>query len=322
MARAPLLLLSLLVHAVVLAALFLRPCVAVAQSHAANISAVEAAVRDRALELLRAGASKLVDVPLPASLSAAGVVEASALRVRSNALWADGANATAGAGVAFAIPPRVLPAPFARRVAIVFVRFAGDATAGAAAALFAAPPGYALAAPVASLLAYDASNAARVSLRTLGAPVRVEFTNLSSSAAAGKGFEFNASTARCVTFAAGGEVAATHAVASGAACLVTGTGHFGIAVRVDETPAAAAAVSARWWAWTVGVGAGGVLGASGLAVSVAGAVSWSRRRRREEMERRAMAGEELGRMTVRGSRMPSAKLMRTRPEMEEGPSWR
>ncbi|CAL5051176.1 unnamed protein product [Urochloa decumbens] len=329
MARASLLLPSLLVHAVViLAALFPHPCVAAAQSHAANISAVEAAVRDRALELLHAGASKLVDVPLPASLSGAGVVEASALRVRSNALWADGANATAGADVAFAIPPRVLPAPFARRVAIVFVGFAsaagggddGDATAAGAAALFAAPPGYALAAPVAGILAYDASasghDAARViSLRALGAPVRVEFTNLSAAA---KGFEFNSTTARCVTFAAGGEVAATHAVASGAACLVTGTGHFGIAVRVDEKPAAAtAAVRARWWAWTVGVGAGGVLGASGLAVSVAGAVSWSRRRRREEMERRAMAGEELGRMTVRGSRMPSAKVMRTRPEMEE-----
>ncbi|CAN6208606.1 unnamed protein product [Urochloa humidicola] len=337
MARASLLLPSLLVHAVVvLAALFPRPCVAAAaQSRAANISAVEAAVRDRALELLRGGASKLADVPLPASLSAAGAVAASALRVRSNALWADGANATAGADVAFAVPPRVLPAPFARRVAIVFVRFAAggdadaDATAGAAAALFAAPPGYALAAPVAGLLAYDASasghDAARVSLRTLGAPVRVEFTNLSSPAAGAKGFRFNATAARCVTFAAGGEVAATHAVAvaSGAACLVTGTGHFGIAVRVAETPAAAASVvRARWWAWTVGVGAGGVLGASGLAVSVAGAVSWSRRRRREEMERRAMAGEELGRMTVRGSRMPSAKVMRTRPEMEESPSWR
>ncbi|CAN6222056.1 unnamed protein product [Urochloa humidicola] len=335
MARASLLLPSLLVHAaVVLAAIFLRPSAAAAAAQsraaAANISAVEAAVRDRALELLRGGASQLVpvDVPLPASLSAAGVV-ASALRVRSNALWADGANATAGAGVAFAIPPRVLPAPFARRVAIVFVRF--DTGAAGAAAPFAAPPGYALAAPVAGLLAYDAAaasgqDAARVSLRTLGAPVRVQFTNLSSAAAAGKGFEFNTTAARCVTFAAGGEVAATHAVAvaaSGAACAVTGTGHFGIAVQVAETPAAAAsAVRARWWAWTVGVGAGGVVGASGLAVSVAGAVRWSRKRRREEMERRAMAGEELGRMTVRGSRMPSAKVMRTRPEMEESPSWR
>ncbi|CAN6215008.1 unnamed protein product [Urochloa humidicola] len=335
MASASLLLPSLLVHAaVILASIFLRTSAAAAASQsraaAANISAVEAAVRDRALELLRGGASQLVpvDVPLPASLSAAGVA-ASALRVRSNALWADGANATAGAGttagVAFAIPPRVLPAPFARRVTIVFVRFA--ASGGGDATLFAAPPGYALAAPVAGLLAYDASagpDAARVSLRTLGSPVRVQFTNL-SSAAAGKGFEFNATAARCVTFAAGGEVAATHAVAaSGAACVVTGTGHFGIAVRVAETPPerSASAVTARWWAWTVGVSAGGVVGASGLAVSVAGAVRWSRRRRREEMERRAMAGEELGRMTVRGSRMPSAKVMRTRPEMEESPSWR
>jgi hypothetical protein len=55
-----------------------------------------------------------------------------------------------------------------------------------------------------------------------------------------------------------------------------------------------------------------------LAVTVAGAVRWSRRRRREEMELRALAGEELGRMAVRGSKMPSAKMVRTRPEMEEG----
>ncbi|PUZ62103.1 hypothetical protein GQ55_4G331100 [Panicum hallii var. hallii] len=314
---------SVIVHVVVAAAaaaLFLRPCAA--QSRAANISAVEAAVRDRALELLR-GAGHLVDVPLPANLSDAGV-QASALRMRSNALWADGVSAAAGSsGVVFAIPPRVVPAPFARRVAIVFERFAGDGGTTAGAALFAAPRGYALAAPVVGLLAYDASagHDARVSLRALGAPVRVEFKNLSSPAA---GNGFNASTARCVTFAANGEVAATHSVASGPACAVTGTGHFGIAVRVTETPPAASAsmLRARWWASAVGVGAGGVLGASVLVLAVAGAVSWSRRRRREEMELRAMAGEELGRMTVRGSTMPSGKVMRTRPEMVESPSWR
>ncbi|OEL33333.1 hypothetical protein BAE44_0005646 [Dichanthelium oligosanthes] len=307
MARASLLLSSLLVHVAVLAA-FLRPCVA--QSHAANISAVEAAVRDRAFELLR-NTSQLVDV----NLSAGAGIEASALRVRSNALWAAGVNATAGSspGVGFAIPPRVLPAPFARRVTIVFERFdVGNGSSKAGVTPFAAPHGYALAAPVVGLLAYDASTGsdARVSLRALGAPVRVEFKNLSSG--------FNATTARCVTFAASGEVVATHAVASGTACAVTGTGHFGIAVRVPETPppASGSIIRARWWAWTVGVGAGGVLGASFLALSVAGAVSWSRKRRREEMEQRAMAGEELGRMTVRGSRMPSAKVVRTRPEME------
>uniref|UniRef100_A0A0A9AJR2 Uncharacterized protein n=1 Tax=Arundo donax TaxID=35708 RepID=A0A0A9AJR2_ARUDO len=31
-----------------------------------------------------------------------------------------------------------------------------------------------------------------------------------------------------------------------------------------------------------------------------------------------MAGDELGRMTVRGSRMPSAKVVRTQPAVEEG----
>nr|CAB3467083.1 unnamed protein product [Digitaria exilis] len=313
--------LSLLVRVVLAAAFFLRPC-----THSANISAVEDTVRDRAFELLARGARSqlLVDVPLPANLSFAGV-EASALRVRTNALWASGINATASSSsgvalaIAIAIPPRVLPAPFARRVAIVFERFAGDS-----ASAFAAPPGYALAAPVVALLAYDADDASRarhtrVSLRTLGAPVRVLFGNLSSSSPATGGKVLNATTVRCVTFGANGEVVATHAaVASAMACAVTGTGRFGIAVRV---PAAAPVVRARWWAWTVGVGAGGVVGASVLGIAVAGAVSWSRRRRREEMERRAMAGEELGRMTVRGSRMPSAKVMRTRPEVEESLSW-
>ena len=127
-----------------------------------NISAVEAAVRARASELLRdtANTSQLVDLPLPTNLSAgAGVVRAWALRVRSNALWADGVNATG-----FAIPPRVVPAPFARRLTIVFERFVGNSTA-----VFAAPRRYALAAPVAGLLAYDASAGpdARVSLRLL-----------------------------------------------------------------------------------------------------------------------------------------------------------
>ncbi|CAD6337620.1 unnamed protein product [Miscanthus lutarioriparius] len=303
---------SLVVHAVVLAACFFHPCTA--QSRTGNISAVEAAVRARASELLRdaSSTSQLVDLPLPANLSG---VRAWALRVRSNALWADGVNATG-----FAIPPRVVPAPFARRLTIVFERFVGNSTTAA----FAAPRRYALAAPVAGLLAYDASAGpdARVSLRAFGAPVRVEFKD---DLSAEKGFVFNATTARCVTFAASGAVVATHAVAaSGSACAVTGTGHFGIAVRLPETPPPppASAVRARWWEWTVGVGAGGVLGASALALFVAGAVSWSRRRRREEMERRAMAGEELGRMTVRGSRMPSAKLVRTRPESEErSPAW-
>jgi hypothetical protein len=287
---------------VVLAA-FLCPCAA--QSRVVNVSAVEAALRDRAFQLLRR-TSQLVDVPLPA----AGV-EASALRVRSNTLWADGVDATAGpAGVAFSVPPRVVPAPFARRVAIVFARFVGGS------APFAAPQGYALAAPVVGLLAYDASEGpdyGQVSLRAMGAPVRVEFKDVSSAA---KGF--NSTTARCVTFASTGEVMATHAVlVPGPACAVTGTGHFGVAVPA-ERPTPPLVVRARWWAWTVVVGACAVLGASFLALVVAGAVRWCRRQRREEMEQHSMAGEELGRMVVRDSSMPLAKVMRTRPELEEG----
>jgi len=67
MAKASLPLLpSLLMHAVVLAACFFHPCTAQPQSRTENISAIEAAVRARAFELLRDTAStgQLVDLPL------------------------------------------------------------------------------------------------------------------------------------------------------------------------------------------------------------------------------------------------------------------
>ncbi|KAF7106805.1 hypothetical protein CFC21_107515 [Triticum aestivum] len=303
-----------------------------------NISAVEDVVRDRAFELLHR-TDKLVGVPLTACPSACGLVEvqASALRVRSSSLWADGVNATdAAAGTAgFTVPPRVVPSPFARRVDVVFERFVGSNSSGA---LFAVPPGYALAAPVAALLAYDVStgnNGSRaVGLRALGAPVRVEFGDLSSAAANGTQ-PFNATAARCVTFAvASGQAkaVATHAMASDTACTVTGTGHYGVAVRLQPpppsptppTPQPPAAVRERWWAWMAVAGVGGVVAVGFLAATVVAAVRWSRRRRREEMDLRALAGEELGRMAVRGSRMPAAKMVRTRPELEDGSpmAWR
>ncbi|CAM0912863.1 unnamed protein product [Alopecurus aequalis] len=276
-----------------------------------SISALEVAVRDSAFRLLRRTDQLVAVAPLPDNVSAASGsvhIEASALRLRSSSLWADGVNETAGTA-GFTVPPHVVPAPSARRVDVVFVRF----LLPDGGALFAAPRGYALAAPVAALLAYDVSsgpNGSEIALRALGAPVRVEFGNLSLSSAA-----------RCVTFAAAsGKAVATHAMASATACAVTGTGHYGVAVRLEVPPPTStpAAVRERWWAWTVVAGAGGVVAMSFLAVTVAAAVRWSRRRRREEMEVRAMAGEELGRMAVRGSRMPSAKMVRTRPELEEG----
>ncbi|XP_003561069.1 uncharacterized protein LOC100828555 [Brachypodium distachyon] len=295
-----------------------------------SVSAVEAAVRDRALELLRRAKNELVDLaPLILPDAGAVVVEASALRIRSNTLWADGVIINDTAGIV--VPPRVAPAPFARRVDLVFERFLLGSGA-----LFAAPRGHALAAPVVALLAYDAASGAQIALQALGEPVRVDFQRLSLSP--GAGFRLDAATARCVTFDANtGKAVVTHRIApnTSCACTVTGTGHYGVAVRVEPptppsssppppspspspSPGAAVGIRERWWAWTVVAGAGGVVAVGLLAISVAVAVRWSRRRRREEMERRAMAGEELGRMAVRGSSMPAAKMARTRPELEDG----
>ncbi|KAI5015004.1 hypothetical protein ZWY2020_056394, partial [Hordeum vulgare] len=109
--------------------------------------------------------------------------------------------------------------------------------------------------------------------------------------------------------------------------------HSGVEVRLQPPPPPPmpmppppppAAVQERWWAWTVVAGLGGVVAVSFLAVTVATAVRWSRRRRRENMDVRALARVELGRMAVRGSRLPAAKMVRTRPELEDGSplAWR
>ncbi|KAI4991919.1 hypothetical protein ZWY2020_040305 [Hordeum vulgare] len=94
-----------------------------------------------------------------------------------------------------------------------------------------------LAAPVAALLAYGVSvgnNGSRtVSLRALGVPVCGDFGDLASAAANGTP-PFNAMAARCVTFAVdSGKAVATHAMASATACVVTGMGHYGVAVRLQ-----------------------------------------------------------------------------------------
>ena len=71
--------LPLLVHTLILAACFFHPCPAQPQGRTENISAVEAAVRGRASELLHdttTNTSQLLDLPLPANLSAAGGVRA------------------------------------------------------------------------------------------------------------------------------------------------------------------------------------------------------------------------------------------------------
>ncbi|KAE8817803.1 hypothetical protein D1007_04421 [Hordeum vulgare] len=277
----------------------------------------------------------VVGVPLTACASAGGVVavQASALRVRSSSLWSDGVNATAPDTAGFTVPPHVVLAPFTRRVDVVFERFVGNTSA----ALFAAPCGYALASLVTALLAYDVSignNGSRaVSLRALGAPVRVDFGDLASTAAAANGPPpLNTMAAKCVTFTVdSGNAVATHAMMSATACAVTGTGHYGVEVRLQPPPPMPmppppppAAVQERWWAWTVVAGLGGVVAVSFLAVTVATAVRWSRRRRRENIDVRALARVELGRMAVRGSRLLAAKMVRTRPELEDGSplAWR
>ena len=68
--------------------------------------------------------------------------------------------------------PLIMLAPFVRRLTIVFERFVGNSTA-----VFVALRRYALAEPVAGLLAYDASAGpdARVSLRLLRSSPRLHF---------------------------------------------------------------------------------------------------------------------------------------------------
>ncbi|KAK3434940.1 hypothetical protein EUGRSUZ_D02340 [Eucalyptus grandis] len=107
------------------------------------------------------------NISLPANFSG---IEVSIVRLRSSSFWVRGSNLTP-----FQIPPRIIPMPFSKRLAILSENLKNWSSN------YYQVPGYRLVSPVVGFMVLDASNSSgignqQLNLRANGNPILVSFS--------------------------------------------------------------------------------------------------------------------------------------------------
>lgn len=232
----------------------------------------------------------LYDALLPRNLSG---MDVSVVRLRSRRLWKRGANFSY-----FRIPPRTMPIPHVRRLAIVYQNL------GNWSSHYYTFPGYSLISTVVGFTVFDASNISDFSIRnltltlaTMGQPISVDFSST----------KYMTSRARCVVFNANGTFHLSEMKSRGV-CNSREQGYFSIAVPSEKK-------RRPWYVWVIGF----VLGFMGLITVVYVGLSSMRllkAKRIQAMERQADEDSVLQSRWVGTSKMPSAAVTRTQPVLE------
>lgn len=256
---------------------------------------LDALLQDYAFKsLARPHTGALYKASLPANLSG---MEASVVRLRSGSFWTRGANFSS-----FHIPPRVMPIPYVRRLAIVYQNL------GNWSSYYYNVPGYSLVSPVVGFMAYDASNLSvngitKTNLSVTGDPISVHFPHVLLP-------EGSNLTTRCVTFSVGGSVFFSELTLPNV-CHTRNPGHFSIVVHLKKKE------ERLWKWWVIGFGFGFVgLVLVGLVVTVL--VKFAKMKKIKKMEEKADEGEAFKTIWIGRSKMPSAIVTRTQPALENG----
>ncbi|KAJ4956341.1 hypothetical protein NE237_013124 [Protea cynaroides] len=247
--------------------------------------------------LARSHSGILYKASLPANLSG---MEASVVRQRSGSLWSRGANYSS-----FRFPPRIIPSPYTRRLAMVFENL------GNWSSYYYRIPGHSLVTPVVGFRAYDASNFSSivitpVNLSLTGDPIFIHFPPFLLPS----GLNW---TARCVTFSVDGTVVLANMILPNV-CSTRKQGHFSIVVEQPKRNEKRAWKVWKWW--VIGL-VGGFVGLVGICV-VCILVRHTRAKKIRKMEKKADQGESFNTVWIGTSKMPSAAVTRTQPILENG----
>uniref|UniRef100_A0A5B7CC26 Non-specific serine/threonine protein kinase n=1 Tax=Davidia involucrata TaxID=16924 RepID=A0A5B7CC26_DAVIN len=231
----------------------------------------------------------LYNISLPANFSG---MEVSIVRLRSGSFWTRGANFSY-----FHIPPRIIPMPFVKRLAIVYENL------GNWSSYYYNVPNYTFVTPVVGFGTYGASTkgSAILKLSIMGDPILVHFPRIPENV-----------TLKCVRFGTDGSVEFSN-MTTPSVCIARDQGHFSIVV---PSPAKKKKKKERFWKWWV-IGFGvGVVGL--VLVALVGVLIYKlvRRKRIGKMEKQSERSEALETMWVGMSKMPSATGIRTQPMLE------
>ncbi|CAN6566081.1 unnamed protein product [Malus baccata var. baccata] len=240
----------------------------------------------------------LYNISLPANFSG---MEASFVRILSAKFWSRGANFSS-----FYIPPKVIPIPSSRRLAIVFENL------GNWSSLYYKISNYTLVAPVVGFMAYDSPNATVIGNQKLtftadGDPITIRFPHI--DAAQGENM-----TRKCVQFGDWGTFEITN-MTSENECITRGIGHFSIVVASPPapTPAPAPVKKKRNRKWFV---VGIVFGLAFLGLVMIVTFKLLTRRKLKSMEKQSEKDVAFDTFWVGRSKMPSASMTRTQPYLE------
>lgn len=230
----------------------------------------------------------LYSISLPANFSG---IEVSVVRLRSGQFWATGKNFSF-----FQIPPRIMPTPYAKRIAIMYQNL------GNWSSYYFKVPGYKLVAPVVGFVAYDSSNSStignrKVKFSTMGRPISVHFPLIDRR-------EGKNATPKCVKFGADGSFTLRNMNKSHV-CVTEGQGHFSVVV-----PKTRADGRIRFSVLGFSLGFVGLV-FMGLIIAAT-----FRRKKMRGMEKQTERGVAFDTFWIGGSKMPSASMIRTQPALE------
>ncbi|XP_030457292.1 uncharacterized protein LOC115678122 [Syzygium oleosum] len=242
------------------------------------------------------------NISLPANFSG---IEASIVRLRSSSFWVRGSNLTS-----FDIPPRIVPMPYAKRLAILCENLKNLSSN------YYEVPGYRLVSPVVGFMVFAASNSSgvgnqKLNLSIKGNPILVSFSPAELE------LRTSNQSVQCVEFRPNGLVGFSN-MTSLNGCVARRQGHFALVIRA---PAPAPApqqkkTEARFWKWWVVGFVGGFIVLFCASLIVLGTYKVVVRQRIKEMEKESEKGVSFDTIWIETSKMPSASMIRTQPILE------
>ncbi|KAK9094403.1 hypothetical protein Scep_025872 [Stephania cephalantha] len=256
-------------------------------------------VQDYALRgLSRAQTGFIHEVSLPANLSG---MEALVVRIRSGNFRSKGVNYTS-----FTIPPRVLPIPHVRRLALVFQNLGNLSS-------YYSLEGYSLVTPVVAFFAYDALHISsnrfkRINLIVEGDPILVHFPQIVLP-------EHANFTLKCVQYGVN-EPAKISEMNTSNLCFTRVQGHFSIVTLME--PKIVVKKNKKeilWKCWVVGF-ALAFIGLVTVASVTMMMIRYLKCKKVEEMEKQSNGAEAFNYVWIGDCKMPSAATLRTQPILE------